>query len=231
MKRILPFLLSTLLLTSAFAQSERVVNVGVKAGFSSATYNVLALRVNGKEIRDFTTKSEVSSYYTLFLRLNKGRHYLQTEASYDINHYSVVFPTQQWYELAKSTDRTVIGTNLTSIGVPLLYGYHTRKENFYGMSFYIGPKINFILPALSSNSYENFTQETIVEHISPVLLSTVLGYGINIKNLFFDFSFQIGLNQVSNGFITYHDQIKNDANDITFQRRRNDICFSAGFIF
>ena len=231
MKRTLTFLLMMLMLTGARAQSERKLNVGAKAGFSSATYSVLALRVDGKEITDYTTKSEVSNYFTLFLRYNMGKHYLQTEASYDINHYSVEFPTLQWYELAKSTDRTVINTNLTSIGVPLIYGYHTHKESFYGMSFYAGPKVNFVLPSQSINNYKNVTQDAIVEHIPPMLLSVVMGYGINIRNLFFDFNFQIGINQVSHGFITKHGVVTMDHNDIVFKRRRNDICFSAGFMF
>lgn len=231
MKRTLTMLLFLLPLTGAFAQQERKINVGAKAGFSSATYSVFALSVNGTEISDFTPRSEVSNYFTLFVRYNKGRHYLQTEASYDINHYSVVFPTQQWYGLANRTDRTVINTHLTSIGIPLIYGYHTHKENLYGMSFYIGPKMNFVLPSRSKGSYENFTQDVITEFVAPVLWSTVVGYGINIRNLFFDFNFQLGINKVSRGFVTNHDNVKNDHNDIIFQRRRNDICFSAGFIF
>ncbi len=221
-------------MVSSYAKQhkEALVNFGVKTGFSSTIYGVQQLQVQGHPINEYTAKSEISLFHTLFTRINiKRKHYLQTEFTYNISNYSITLPTQQWKENATPQDVSTIGTKIIGFEIPLLYGYHILKEGPYGMSFYGGPKAKMILTDMSIHNFDNFDYTEISETIYPINFSLMIGMGINIRNIFFDFSFEYGLHNISKGFTTIDIYGDTQTNDLIFDRKKNVLSFSIGFMF
>lgn len=219
--------------TFTFAQQQKgtFLNYGIKAGFSSTIYEIRDLIVAGTPISNYMAKSEISSFYTTFVRANINRHYIQTEISYNISNYSIEFNADQWNPLAQVHDKSIISTKIIGFEVPLFYGYHVVKQGPYGLSFYIGPKAKFILTNFSNHTFEQSPYKYFEESIRPINFSLMAGLGINISRIFFDFSFEYGLHNISNGFTTIDtlDDLRSD--NFIFNRRKNVLSFSLGFMF
>lgn len=232
MKRQAVIILAILCCAMTYAQprKESLVNYGVKAGFSSTIYDIIDLRVNTQPISSYTAKSEISSFFTAFARFNIKKHYLQTEVSYNISNYSIYFPTAQWDPSANKTEQSVISTKINGIEIPLYYGYHIMKEGPYGMSFYIGPKAKFVHAGYCEHIFENFPYKHIKESIYPVNFSMMFGVGINISRVFFDFSLEYGLHNISQGIEATDNSDDINGGGIVFDRRKNVLSFSIGFI-
>lgn len=207
-------------------QNTQLINYGVKGGFSSTVYNVNEFIVASIPIHNYVAKSEISLFYTAFARVNIKRHYLQTEVSYNISKYSIDFKCNIWNPIAESHDKSTFSTKIVGIEIPLYYGYHILKEGPYGLSVYAGPKTKFVLTNRSKHTFDNFPYNEITEHIYPINFSLMAGLGINISRVFFDFSFETGLHNISKGFITDN----GNPNDLIFNRRKNVLSFSIGFM-
>jgi hypothetical protein len=203
----------------------------VKAGFSSTIYNIIRLEVNSAPINEYSAKSELSSFFTVFTRFNIKRHYLQTELSYNISNYSIEFDETEWNPTAPGHTRSSISTKIIGIEVPLFYGYHILKQGPYGLSFYMGPKAKFILTGLSNHVFEQSPYQAFEESIRPINFSLMMGLGINISRVFFDFSLEYGLHNISNGFTTVDLDDNRRTGDLIFDRRKNVLSFSLGFMF
>jgi hypothetical protein len=211
---------------------EPLINYGAKTGFSSTIYEVNRLQVSSMPINEYTTKSEISSFYTLFARINiKQSHYLQTEVSYNISNYTITFPTQQWKPTAPPQETSSISTKITGFEIPFFYGYHILKEGPYGMSFYAGPKAKFTLTNQSNHYFDNFTYTSITESIRPINFSLMMGLSVHISRIYFDFSFEYGLHNISNGFHTTDILGTPSDESLIFDRRKNVLSFSVGFMF
>ena len=227
--------LLTLLIISIHAYGQQkpsvTLNYGLKTGFSSTIYDVREFSVLQTPITEYTSHSEISSFYTGFLRVNFQRHYLQTECSYNISKYSISFPVYQWHPVSESREQSIIYTKITGIEFPFYYGYHIIKDGVYGMSFYMGPKAKFVLTDISNHVFEKLPFSTVTEVIQPVNFSMMLGLGISISPIFFDFSFEYGLHNISDYFDTtlYNGEVATDA--LIFNRRKNVLSFSIGFMF
>lgn len=232
-RRVAITLLLCLCCMLTFAQQKRValINYGVKGGFSSTIYEVNELSVAGSPINEFIAKSEISSFYTAFARINIKRHYLQTEVSYNISNYSIEFSRDQWDDTAQPHDKSIIGTKIIGLEVPFYYGYHILKEGPYGLSFYIGPKAKFILTNYSRHTFENSPYKELEESIYPINFSLMTGLGVNISRIFFDFSFEYGLHNISKEFNTIDTENNFSTNSLIFNRRKNVLSFSIGFMF
>lgn len=210
-------------------KGELSFNYGVKGGYSSTIYEIQRLVVADQPINVFTSKSQLSSFYTLFGRFNYKRHYLQTEVSYNISKYALSFPTVQWYSSAEEDETSTIKTQINGIEIPVFYGYHIMQDGPYGMSFFIGPKAKYIIVDHSGYVFENFPYGKIVETIYPLNFSLMVGLGVNIGRIFFDFSFEYGLHNISNHFSI--DEVDFDSSELVFDRRKNVLSFSVGFMF
>ncbi|MBR4312464.1 MAG: PorT family protein [Bacteroidaceae bacterium] len=208
-----------------------LINYGAKTGFSSAIYEVRDLVIAGVPIKEYMAKSEISSFYTAFTRLNIKRHYIQTEASYNITNYSIDFNAIEWNPSAQPHEKSAISTKIIGIEVPLYYGYHIVKEGPYGMSFFIGPKAKFTLTDYSMHNSENIPYTYISESINSLNFSLMTGFGVNISRVFFDFAFEYGLHNISKGFTTIDFEDNMSTQDMVFNRRKNVLSFSIGFMF
>jgi hypothetical protein len=207
------------------------INYGFKTGFSSTIYDVRRFNVLQHPVTDYMSRSEISSFYTAFARMNIHRHYVQTECSYNISKYSITSPTLQWDSQAQTDALSTMYTKIIGVEVPLYYGYYIQKSSLYGMSFYMGPKAKFVITDISSHNFDNYPFMSITEYIRPINFSFMVGLGISINPLFFDFSFEYGLHNISNYFETIDLGGIVSTNALILDRRKNVLSFSLGFIF
>lgn len=227
----LTILLCSTLTHAAPRKYGTLINYGIKGGFSSTIYEVNNLVVADMPINEYVAKSEISSFYTAFARLNIKKHYLQTEISYNISNYTIEFSTDQWSPSAAANELSSISTKIVGFEIPLYYGYHILREGPYGLSFYIGPKAKFVHTDYSAHHFENSPYETFEESIYPINFSLMTGLGINIARISFDFSFEYGLHNISNGFTTTDITGVPSNESLIFNRRKNVLSFSVGFMF
>ncbi len=217
-------------LMQAKQREDQLFNYGVKGGFCSTIYEVRELTIASMPINAHMAKSEISSFYTFLMRFNMKRHYLQTEASYNISNYTLEFASDQWNHAAMPYDKSIISTQIIGVEVPLYYGYHILHEGPYGMSLFFGPKAKFILMDYSQHHFENIPYTYVIENISPFNFSLTAGLGINISRVYFDFSFEYGLHNISKGFTTIDIKGNESSQDMAFNRRKNVLSFSIGVI-
>ena len=73
----------------------------------------------------------------------------------------------------------------------------------------------------------------IKEELHPINISSVIGLGVNIANIFFDFRYEIGLTNISKSIIYKKDTdgIMSQEKGIFINRHRNVLSFSLGVIF
>lgn len=227
------FILILLFPCSLIVAQQKPVKItyGVKTGFSSTIYDVQELSVLQTPISYYISHSEISMFYTAFARLNIHRHYIQSECSYNISNYAISFNTNEWCPKADPSMHSTIDTKIIGLEVPIYYGYHIIKDASYGMSFYIGPKAKFVLTNYSRHTFESFPFEDIEETIYPINFSLMIGMGINISPVFFDFSFEYGLHNISHEFITTMSDGTTATDALVFDRRKNVLSFSIGFMF
>ena len=128
---------------------------------------------------------------------------------------------------------TMVQSVLHSIDFPVLYGYNVVKKGPYGMSIFAGPKLRYLWGKKNEITFSNFDQKGIHEKLYPFNISAVIGVGVNISRIFFDFRYEQGIGNISKS-ITY-DNINSDGSTgisrIIFDRRDSALSFSLGFIF
>lgn len=224
---------------SCFAQEntkslhEKKINFGVKGGFNTAMYFVDEFKIKDITIDETQNNYKVGYFGAIFLRINMKKHFIEPELSYHVSKGEITFDKRGSQHPDIEPDYASINSTIHTIEVPVLYGYNFIKEGPYGMSFFAGPKLKYVLDRNSKLEFSNFDQKGIKEKLYPFNVNIVGGVGVNISNIFFDFRYEAGLRNISKS-VTYiesnTDGTESEANMI-FRRRSNLLSFSLGFIF
>lgn len=214
-------------------QKRQKVSIGIKGGFNSTMMFTNKLCYGEQEITDIQNNYKVGYIATLFTRIQvKNKHFLQPEISYAVSHGSISMSNLRENATILESN-ALIKTKISSLEVPILYGYKFIDSYPYGMSFFLGPKIAWTIKKLSSSEYSGFYQKNINEHIRPINYSAILGIGVNISNIFFDFRYEIGCNNITKS-VTYDKQQTIEPyneKELFLKRSKNILSFSVGVIF
>lgn len=236
-------IIGLLLVSSALFAQERKeenkskslcsINYGVKAGFNSSMFLVSELKIQDVTIDEVQNNYKIGYFGALFMRINIARHFLQPEVSYNVSKCEISFDKLGSQHPDIEPDYASVRTKLYSIDLPLLYGYNVVKDGPYSMSIFGGPKLRYLWNNKSEITFVNFDQQGIREQLHPFNLSAVIGVGVSISKIFFDFRYEQGLGNLSKS-VTY-DNINTDGStgtsDLTFRRRDSALSFSVGFMF
>ena len=211
---------------------KSTVSFGVKGGFNSTMLFADVFHIGGDKIVDTQNNYKVGYFASAFLRFNVKKHFIQPEISYNINQASVYIDVQP-NNASLIPENALIKSKMISIDFPLLYGYKFVDKSPYGMAVFIGPKIAWTWDKHSKIDYSGFYQKDINEKFKPLNYSAVFGLAVNISNIFCDFRYEIGLNNISDEIIYNEETTPSPYNGkkIIFKRRRNVLSFSVGFIF
>lgn len=214
------------------SKKHSAVSFGVKGGFNSTMFFADKFTIGGIKVSDSQNNYKVGYFASAFLRIHIRRHFLQPEISYNINQASV-FINAQPDNTALLKENALVKNKIYSFDFPLLYGYQFIDKDPYGMAVFIGPKIAWTWDKHSKINYSGFHQIDIRENFKPLNYSAVFGLAVNISNIFCDFRYEIGLNNISNS-IAFDKEITPspyNEGEMVFKRRRNVLSFSVGIIF
>lgn len=235
MKKNVAFLLLALFTLPVMGQGheedyqDRMVNIGVRAGFNSSMYQVSKFRINDVTIGDTQNNYKIGYFGAVFLRLNFQHHYLQPEVCYQISRCEIGFDKLGSQHEEVDPDYAYIKSTIHSIEVPVLYGYNIVKTGPYALSVFAGPKVKLLWKKRNRITFDNFDQEGIQEELHPLNLSVTAGVAVNISRIFFDFRYEQGLNNISKSIS--HDTDAQGTSGIVFKRREANLSFSLGFMF
>ena len=112
-------------------------------------------------------------------------------------------------------------------------GARLLKETYNYMPVsYTHLKLRYLWGKQNEITFTNFDQKGIHEKLYPLNVSVVIGVGVNISRIFFDFRYEQGLGNISKSLV--YDNINSDGSTgvspIIFRRRDSALCFSFGFI-
>ena len=201
------------------------VNWGVKAGFTAALSFINDFSIGGTPVKEVQNNYRVGYLAAVFMRINFGRHFLQTEASYNVNNCDITFtkPLAEAPPLGTQTgERSSISSQICSLDIPVLYGYNFIKQGVYHMAVFAGPKIRLLWREKSDISFQNFDEEELKEELYPMGLSFTLGVSVTISPIFFDFRYDIGMLNLTKQL---------SGNEVHYERRDNVLSFSLGIFF
>ena len=202
------------------------VNWGAKAGFTAALSLINGFSIGGAPVEEVQNNYRVGYLASVFMRINFRRHFLQTEASYNVNLCDISFnkPQTETPPLGSGiiNEEASISSEIRSIDIPVLYGYNFIKQGSYQMAFFAGPKIRLLLDRKSNIIFRNFDEDDIKEELYPMGLSFTLGVSVTISPIFFDFRYDIGMLNLTKQL---------SGNEVHYERRDNVLSFSLGIFF
>lgn len=245
MKRILSLFLFSLFVLSASGQywkqertdrllrsNNKAFNFGVRAGFNSSMYLVSDFKIKDVTIDDIQNNYKIGGFIAIFGRFNISRHFIQPEASYQVSRSEITFDKLGSQRPEIEPDYASIHAEIHSIEFPVLYGFNIIKKGPYSLSVFAGPKAKFLWKKKNEITFENFEQKDMEEELHPLCLSAVLGVGVNISKIFFDFRYEQGLTNISKN-VTYDNMptANDESSNIIFRRREAILSFSLGVMF
>lgn len=217
----------------ALLSGGRMVNFGVKAGFNSSMFLVSKLKIKDVTIDEVQNNYQIGYFGSVFMRINVKRHFLQPEISYNVSKCEISFDKLGSQHPDIEPDYASVNSVLHSIDIPVLYGYNVVKEGPYLMSIFFGPKMRYLWGKKNEITFDNFDQKGIHESLHPWNVSAVVGVGVNISRIFFDFRYEQSLRNISKS-VTYdniHPDGTTGVSSITFRRRDSALSFSVGLCF
>lgn len=202
-------------------------NYGIKVGFHAITYNDTEFDIDGYIYNDRIAESNrIGNSVTPFARVTFNRLFLQTEAAFCITRHNFKFSeTLPDPEVEPIVPSYELKTHCMQI--PFMVGYDfIQVDDTYALSVFTGPKVKLTFTSLSDQEFNHFTYDDLEEQLRPAVLYWHLGLGVKISRFFFDFSYDVGISNCTEG-------ITSASHDKHFRVKRSDnqLSFSVGTIF
>jgi|WetSurMetagenome_2_1015567.scaffolds.fasta_scaffold88097_2 hypothetical protein len=208
------------------------INVGIKGGFNTVLFFADKIVIGDQSYNEVENNYRVGNFISMFMRINLKKDFLQPEIAYHVSRGDLLFDKNQNDATATKRNMATISSKITSIEIPLLYGHHIIKRDQCGMALFLGPKIKYIWNKKSNTNFTNFDRTDIHEDLQQFNLNIVAGLGVNISNLFFDFRYEQGLNNISKSIgYTGANTESTSAPVIKVSRSASQLNFSLGVIF
>ena len=169
---------------------------------------VSELKIKDVTIDEVQNNYKIGYFGALFMRINMKKHFIQPEVSYNVSKGEIVFDKLGSQHPAVEPDYASVQSVLHSIDFPVLYGYNVVKKGPYGMSIFAGPKLRYLWGKRNEITFTNFDQKGIHEKLYPLNVSAVIGVGVNISRIFFDFRYEQGIRNISKSIV--YDNINSD---------------------
>lgn len=215
----------------------KVFNWGAKVGFNSVLPVINSFLVDDMEVgRESSVEYKVGYMAALFCRLNFDRFFIQPSLSLHRNESDIYFrlPDDLGTSGVPVKDRSMdkqLYLKIYSIDMPVMIGYSIVKEGPFGLSVMAGGKAryNYKYDIQYINKTDNY-KERYTGDSSLFRVNMIGGVGVTLWQLFFDFTYEVGLNHREAKF----KETKNNPdspNNIVLDKRLNMMGFSLGFLF
>lgn len=203
-----------------------VIEYGIKGGFNSSMFLIDNFVFNGVSIEEMQNNYKPGYNIALFTRFNIKRHFIQLSPEFSIINGEITFDKKASQHPDIEPDYATIDTHLKTFNFHMLYGYSVIDEKPYGLAIFAGPTLKYIWRDKSRIKYINFS-DSMYETINPFCINIEIGVSVKISYLFLDFSYEIGLSNISKRIV---DQA-NPLSSVTLDRRNNVLNFSIGCSF
>lgn len=214
---------------------NKTFNLGATLGFNSTLPIVKSITIDDLQLENIRLTYKVGVQASVFGRINVDRFFIQPSFSWQHSEADIHFTVPQ----IESPDPSIAETPVPSahlemarqsLRVPVHIGYHIVREGPYALSFLAGPTLkydyNVTYRSLSTGSVHEFLSES-----NPFGLNIAMGVSVQIWQLFFDFSYEFGLNQTESDFRNKQAGSSTPENNLRIDKRINVMSFSLGIIF
>ena len=218
----------------------KAFNWGGKLGLNAASPVINSIKISNIKATDISTEYKVGRLASIFCRFNGKKIFIQPSIEWqysagDINftllQTTVVPATEAGKDATTSTvsvkHAATFKTN--SLELPVLFGFYLFKEGPYALSIFTGPKMQYNYNVRYITDINN-TSEKYTSDSTPFGVNIALGSSVSIWRLFFDFTYEFGVNEIQSDFSQVNTNTKVDDN-ISINKRTNLMTFSLGFLF
>lgn len=210
----------------------KAFNWGAKVGFNSSFPIINSFTIDDVQIEDVNTEYKVGYMASVFCRINFDRFFIQPAFAWHNTESSLSFNTPNITELNINVNpqrKQMLEFKNHSIDVPVLIGYNIVKEGPFALSVMAGPKIKYNYK-VSFHSTESEKSNEYINDNTPFGLDIVSGISVSVWRLFFDFTYEFGLNEIDSDF---KEKISASPieNKIMIDKRTNLMSFSLGILF
>ncbi len=212
-----------------FVEKDKIFNFGFTAGLRSSLPVVNSLTIDGIEAENLQVHYRVGYQGSVFCRLNIDRIFLQPSISWQHSSSEIRFSLPSEIENTQDLFSNRLKLRHESIEVPVLVGYKIIKESPYGLSLMIGPKFKYNYNTKYTFNFEN-SMNRFSNDSNEIDINIVMGVGVSIWRLFFDFTYEFGLNKMDSDFKNLN-PVEASITDITIDKRMNVMSFSLGLLF
>lgn len=243
MWRLLPILLLALSPFYAFGKvtdSLRIAsnqnttfNWGAKIGFNSILPVINSFVVEDVVIENSRVEYEVGYMAAFFCRVNIERFFVQPSISWHNNESNIFFSYPR--EIARAEVQAPnemkdqLNLRIRSLELPVLIGYNIVKEKPFGLSIMAGPKLKYNYKIRYKSNLDDFQYEYTSDDTA-YRINFVAGIGVTLWNLFFDFTYDVGVNYKEKNFRRVNDDAPMQGN-MVLDKRLNMMGFSLGVLF
>ncbi|MCC8132765.1 MAG: PorT family protein [Tannerellaceae bacterium] len=208
---------------------NKTFNFGATLGLKSGFPVINSLTLDGVEAENIHIQYKVGYLASIFCRINIDRFFFQPSLGWHHTTGEIRFTLPNETDAIPAVGYSKLDLQLRSLKVPVLLGYKFIKEDPYGLSWMVGPKLKYNYKNDYSfdisNSRNRFTTSS-----NPVDISIVTGIAASIGRLFIDFSYKFGLNRKESDFTNIYASEKT-ITDISIYKRMNVMSFSLGLLF
>lgn len=238
MKKTYLIVLTLLFCLLAHAQKfthieDKAFNWGGTVGFNSTFPVINSLKVNDAEVENVRMEYKVGYLASAFCRVNMDRFFIQPSLSWRYSEGDIRFNIQPSDNLSDHANPLLSENQLqyktVSLEVPVMIGYYLVKEGPYALSWMVGPNIKYNYKTRYTAHFYDTPRE-YTNDSTPFGINIATGLSVSIWRLFFDFTYEFGLNHVESNFKERHTPEPIDGN-ITINKRTNVMSFSLGFLF
>ncbi|WP_288206398.1 porin family protein [uncultured Parabacteroides sp.] len=238
MKKI--FLLLFMSFTGISVQAQKFIqiedkafNFGAKVGVNSTFPIVNSLRIDDVEAENIRLQYKVGYQASIFCRINIDRFFIQPDLSWYRTEGDIFFSLPETESTATMIGKTSGNDQLklksTSLELPVMIGYYLVKEGPYALSMMVGPKLKYNYKLRYTTHFSELTNEYINDN-TPFGIGIAAGLGVSIWRLFFEFTYEFGINQIESDFKDRSSQLPVERT-ISIDKRTNMMSFSLGFLF
>lgn len=209
---------------------DKAFNFGAKVGFNSTFPIVNSLKIDDVEAENIRLQYKVGYQASMFCRINIDRFFIQPDLSWYRTEGDILFSLP---ETGASSSNNAGDDQLrlksSSLELPVMIGYYLVKEGPYALSMMVGPKFRYNYKLRYTTHFSEVTNEYINDN-TPFGIGIATGLGVSIWRLFFEFSYEFGLNQIESDFKDKSSQLPVERT-ISIDKRTNMMSFSLGFLF
>ncbi|MDD4516123.1 porin family protein [Massilibacteroides sp.] len=208
-------------------------NWGVQVGFNAILPVINTFVIDEIPVESSRVEYSVGHTAAVFCRLNLDRFFIQPGISWNRTESDIYFTVPEGVSPLKASLKRELNDQLNlkihSLELPVMIGYNIVKEKPFGLSIMAGGKFKYNYKIRYKTNLDSFANEYTSDDTA-YRVNLIGGIGVTLWQLFFDFTYEVGINHRETNFTRVVDNVPLPGN-IVFDKRLNMMGFSLGLLF